>query len=65
MRMFSDETITGRFPVGTNDPKHIKPVSAVPCRTIQSLLIEFLHNLYNHYSTLNNQLTNYKSNSIR
>lgn len=30
MKIFPDETITGRFPAGTNDPKHIKPDSPVP-----------------------------------
>lgn len=43
MRMAPDETITGHFPAGTNDPKRIK---LVPGRTIQSLLIEFFLDPY-------------------
>ena len=40
-RMFSDETITGRFPAGTNDPKHIKFVSLVPVGQSNHQVIEF------------------------
>lgn len=53
MRMVPDEAITGHFPAGTNDPKHIK---LVPGRTIQSLLIEFFLDLY---ESLANQTINY------
>lgn len=49
--MLPDETVTARFPVGTNDPKPIKLVSPISMRQLDPLLVEL--RLASHESPYN------------